>query len=146
MLIRLANNKDIKLFYDWATDEAVRKNAFNQSHFSFENHANWFEDSIRSTNTIMYVFEIEGVPIGQARLNISESKMILDYSLDKNFRNKGLSHKLVKELLLKLKENYSGYTIQALVKKNNLPSIKVFKKLDFYESIQQNCIKYVKTI
>jgi len=58
------------------------------------------------------------------------TRKIIDYSVVKDHRNKGYGYILLKDCI---KKNQNLKLLKALVHKRNKPSIKIFKKLNFYK-------------
>ena len=40
--LRLVDDKDMKLLFDWRNDEVVRKNSFSTEPIDWEEHVSWF--------------------------------------------------------------------------------------------------------
>ena len=67
-------------------------------------------------------------PIGQIRLEKDKNNVLIDYAVEKNYRNRGYGLMLIKDCL----ENKGKDKIfKAVVHKKNIASINIFKKLNF---------------
>lgn len=132
--MRKAEDSDVELYFHWANNEDVRKNAVSSDPIVFENHQRWFTSRINSQTTKLYVGIWNGAPVGQVRFDLHENVWEIDYSVDSNYRNMGLGELLIRkgmhELLNEIK---SDLNILGLVKHQNIPSAEVFKKLHFKE-------------
>ncbi|QOD62083.1 GNAT family N-acetyltransferase [Polaribacter haliotis] len=120
-----------KLLFDWVNDETVRDNSLDSDLIFWENHVNWLTKNIKSKKNKIFIFLINEAPIGQVRLDLINNVWLIDYSVDKNHRGMGYGTKMLKEII-----NISSYKqFKAEVKKQNIASLKVFKKLGFIEKI-----------
>lgn len=132
-LVRKAEKKDIHLIYDLSNDPLVRKNSINSKKIPWKEHLNWFEKKINDKNCVYYViFDNKGEFIGQIRYEINNNTAIVSISITKYFRGKKLSVPLLKDtarLLFKEKENVNE--IHALIKPDNIPSIKSFQMAQY---------------
>lgn len=133
---RFANANDSDLYFNWANDELVRKNSFNQAAISYNDHVVWFNEKVKSPFCYLYLFlnEFE-VPIGQVRIDKHKEETVIGISIDLNFR--GMS--LAKHMLNKATEDYlirfPEETIVAYIKKDNAASLKGFKNAGFTDQL-----------
>ena len=140
--LRCANINDEELILNWANDPLVRANAFNSRTITKKKHKIWFYSRINNLkNCIIFILETkEKVPIGQVRFEKKHRKFYINYSLDTFARGKNIARKLLKISIRKFKKNRKT-TLVAKVKKDNISSCKVFKKIGFKQSFKNNiCI------
>lgn len=138
IVLRRAMLNDMKLYFEWANDELVRKNAISSDPIIWENHKNWFSSRILKPDTAMYVFESRDTPFGQVRFDIKDRGATIDYSIDQLFRGKGLGKEMLRKGIETFIEEYYEMCdeIVGVVKVGNIPSAKVFQALDF--SLKKN--------
>ena len=141
--LREATIDDALLLFNWVNDEVVRLNSINQDTILWENHLNWFSSRLNSNQTYIYILTDGKINYGQIRIDKYNNWWIIDYSIDVNFRGKGLGSLIVKLLV----EKNKGYNFKAIVKQNNPSSIHVFLKLGFKEvkGDLENMIYFEKT-
>ena len=152
--LRKAQKKDIDIYFKWANDREVRNNSINSNQIEYNEHINWFNKKIYEQNSILYIFEKDGIPAGQVRFEkeVQDNFFIINYSVDKNYRGQGFGKTIVKmgiEQLLKDNDQSVELRLRALVKEKNIASIKVFKTLNFIsvgiKSIEKvNCFVFEK--
>ena len=132
-ICRNANEGDVILYFDWVNEKSVRQNSVSIEPILLKDHKKWFLDRIKRSTTAMYVFELKDIPFGQVRFDIDGTTAFIDYSIDKNFRGKGLGAKILqKGIDTFLNKNSTNIKeIIGLVKNNNTPSAKVFSGLGF---------------
>ena len=133
LLLRDASICDAKLFFDWANDPLVRKNAFNSELIVWEKHLNWFMDKLESTCTQLYILTDScNSSIGQIRIDLIDGIWEIDYSIDPQYRGRGYGKKIIELLLHKISSNS---ILKGIVKNTNIASLKVFKDLGFESKI-----------
>ena len=133
LLVRRANRSDASLYWHWANDSTVRKNAFNEDHIEWQQHQEWFNNKLNDPDTILLLIESSFAPIGQVRFDRKGSHYITDYSLAKQFRGFNLA-KTVLSLAIDYLRRENAFTLIGEVKENNAASKKVFENLGFIES------------
>ncbi len=130
--LRLADNKDVELIFDWANDETTRANSFNNQKISFEEHKKWFENKISNSNSRMYILERNNKPTSFIRFDLDEviNSHIISINIAPEQRGKGLaSHFLILALNTLRKE--SKLDVIAYIKQDNVKSIKSFERAKF---------------
>lgn len=136
--IKDASIADKQLFFDWTNEEMTRKQSFSQDAVPWEDHVNWFDTKLTSRSSLMYVLELNCMPIGQVRFDLTSENIIISFSLDRDYRGKGLGTAILhKALITLLSEKNPQKTIIGYVRKGNVPSQKAFKLLEFTEEETQ---------
>lgn len=135
LYLRKAEISDIDLYYEWANDPVVRSNSFNTEHIPYEEHVNWYNKAMNSSDVAMFVLMKDQIPIGQIRINISDSAAEISYSISSEFRGNGYGGKIVSLLLDRIiNEMPAIRIIRARVKPENTASVRVFLKEGFVQS------------
>ncbi|GLR18857.1 UDP-2,4-diacetamido-2,4,6-trideoxy-beta-L-altropyranose hydrolase [Portibacter lacus] len=138
LTIRKATKEDLMTYSEWANDINVRTNSINSEKISLNVHRVWFEDRLKSPDSILYIFESEKKPVGQLRFEIDKKKATINFSVDSDSRGKGFGQKIlqiaVNTLLI---ENIELEQIVGLVKNNNISSSKIFDNCGFKRSADQ---------
>jgi RimJ/RimL family protein N-acetyltransferase len=127
---REATVSDAELFFNWANDNEVRKNSISSNVIKWEEHIKWFKNKIEDTKSHLFLFFEDGKPIGQVRLDFESNSWLIDFSVDTSFRGMGYGSKMLRKIIDK--REYGKF--KAYVKKTNIGSVKVFKKLNFIET------------
>ena len=127
--IRKVAYGDEKLLFNWANDKSVRKNAISANEILWEDHIKWFNAKLISSDNEMYILEKVGKPVGQIRYDRKDDYFLIDYSIDQEYRGMGYGKKILKKTLPFITE--FKMKIRAIVKSDNLGSIKVFNALNF---------------
>ena len=130
--LRPAEAKDVRLYYDWVNEPAVRHNSFDSEPVSWDKHQAWFEDKLADSNCYLGVLEANDLPVGQIRFDIRGEEAVIDYSLDVLVRGRGWATCLVRLGLDLLRNSQPSY-LRAEVKRENVASRAVFLRLGFRE-------------
>lgn len=130
LTLRKATADDCELLFNWVNDQSVRANAINKESILWEKHKLWYASKIKSADTYLLILQLSGKPVGQVRYEREGDCLIVDYSIDKEYRNQGLG----KIILEKSLEYLSGKSIKAYVLPGNLASAKIFESLEFIQT------------
>lgn len=143
--IRKAHEQDIHLLFEWANEPLTRANSISQAVIFWEDHQPWFLRKLKDPNCFLYISEYQSQPVGMLRMDCRDLIATISYSIDKKQRGKGLGSKTLEAGIKQfLKEgSHIVTTIQALVKPDNLASVKTFEKLGFLRKEDQE-LKGVK--
>ena len=143
IIIRLTNIDDMKNVFDLSNDSCVRINSINKEPILWENHKAWFCERINSSNPFYIVENKNKEFIAQVRFDLKE-QLEISISITKNYRNKGLASRIIKEASKKtnIKE------IVAIIQEDNIASIKAFIKAGYKEcsSVITKNTKYKKMV
>lgn len=133
LLLRPACEEDIVLYYNWANDPVVRKNAVNATTIPWTTHQVWFVSKLHDLNSRLFVLEASGLPVGQIRFDREGDEALIDYSLDSIVRGRGWGSRLV-ALGLDLMQQIEPVRLRAEVKVGNEASSAVFLRVGFTET------------
>jgi RimJ/RimL family protein N-acetyltransferase len=125
--LREADIKDSELLFNWANEINVRTNSISQEPIIWENHLEWFAKKLNDSETKILILAFGDKLFGQIRIDLIDSYWNIDYSIDYQFRGKGLGKEIVRLLINK----FESYKFKATVKKQNKASINVFTNLGF---------------
>ena len=148
---REASIEDVDIYFTWVNNKAVRENAIHSKEITYEEHLKWFKAKLDNDDSMLFIFEKNGTPIGQVRFDKSKSCFIIDYSIDEKFRGNGYGQLIIKmglEKLINNKKNCENCNVKALVKKSNISSLRVFQNFGFVNHREleiDNCL-YVEFI
>jgi len=147
LLTRLANIDDMELYFFWANDPNVRKNAFSCNQIPWDIHQKWFTEKLADRNSFLYVIENNGHAIGQVRFDIIDDKAEIGYSMDKECRGKGyglnMLNAAIDSFTADMGKHAEVMTLVAKVRENNIPSNKIFTGAGFdNKNKNENIIVY----
>lgn len=128
--LRPACEEDIVLYYNWANDPEVRKNAVNTTPIPWATHQAWFASKLHDVNSRLFVLEAAGLPVGQIRFDRERDEARIDYSLESIVRGRGWGKRLV-ALGADLMQKIEPIRLRAEVKAENEVSSAVFLRMGF---------------
>lgn len=130
---REATLNDMGLYFEWANDKFVRDYSFNSEIIDLKKHEIWFNKKLLDPDCLMLVFYDElDRNIGQVRFHKqNDYSAIIGVLVDKKYRGKGYSKRMIKIASDLYQKQFNERTIEALIKKTNIFSIKSFEAAGF---------------
>jgi UDP-2,4-diacetamido-2,4,6-trideoxy-beta-L-altropyranose hydrolase len=136
--LRIAQESDQCLLWDWANDPEVRVSSFSPDPIPWETHVIWFNAKLSSQGSprprsVIFIAEDEnGTALGQIRFDLRiDGDWDVGVSLDKKMRGQGLAAQLIESGVQQVLTNNRGARIHAFVKPENLASVKAFERAAF---------------
>jgi ribosomal protein S18 acetylase RimI-like enzyme len=77
-------------------------------------------------------------PVGQVRIEKTAKETVIDISIDKSYRGLSLGPFMLEEACSDYLKKFPGEVIYSLVKKENIASYNIFKKVNFVDVTQMN--------
>jgi RimJ/RimL family protein N-acetyltransferase len=139
--VRLATLEDSDLVWRWRNDMTTRKVSKNSAEIPWNDHQNWFRDSLNDPHTTNMIAELSDIaqPIGYVRFDNCVATQTANISINVGPESRGKGFAV--PLLLKCIRNYqrTGFaTIVAEVKPANIKSIKAFERVGFVHTENRN--------
>ncbi|MBI2989713.1 MAG: GNAT family N-acetyltransferase [Candidatus Magasanikbacteria bacterium] len=132
---RLANEADAQMLFRWRNDPSTYMYFFTPEPVTWEDHLAWLNGVLKDKDRTLYLFEDEGIPVGQIRFDLSEEKdgsAELSISIAKDFRACGYG---IRGLRIGIQQYTNDYPalrhIRAQVKKENIASLGLFAQAGF---------------
>lgn len=147
LFLKRAHLNDCDLLFNWANDKETRKNSFNQSKISYEEHVAWFNSKMKSYTCAIFILNFDNISVGYVRIDIENKTAVISYAIDENYRGRGLAEKMLALLEAELRneekhiEKLIGY-----VKSDNIASQKIFEKLKYNKIIHDDYFEYYKLL
>jgi len=132
--IRVANKSDSSDIWNWRNDSSTRVNSLNQDFVEWDDHQEWFQESIRNGLDFIYIGELQGEKIGMCRFKrqINSEDFEVSINLNPLFRGQHLSRELLQDSINELfMEDQIPHSLTATVRETNLPSVKLFQGIGF---------------
>lgn len=127
---RKATLEDCQLYLDWSNDALVRSQSFNTKLIQYAEHQVWFENKIKDKDSLMLLFFVEGVAIGQVRIEHRSTENVISISLSKNSRGKGYASRILRLAVAQFSKDYME-PIYAYIRSDNVASIRSFETAGF---------------
>lgn len=136
--LRKANIHDAEILFQWIKEMATLNPSLNTEPILWENHIRWFQQKLNSDRDVILTMEKKGKPAGQIRFEKKEEHTLISFILDKNEWGKGLGYHLLKTGTQHYLFNYeNNQPLIGYVKADNAPSLKLFRKCNFEETLTQ---------
>lgn len=145
IMLRRCTYSDMDIIYKWINDDEVRNNSFNSDYIEYETHVKWFNEKINSNNIYMYIILNNNKEIGTIRLEKHNSKAIISYLISNEYRGKGYGNKVI-DLIKKEAIINNIDILEAIVKKDNIASRKIFINNGFFEIEEKNRCVYLANL
>lgn len=131
MDFRSAEEKDVKMVYDWANDPDTRSQSFNMDVIPYENHVTWFKDKLKDSNHRMLIFSNhEDESVGMVRFDKEGDYAVVGINLAPDQRGKGYASRVLSMAINEYSPKGS-IPVYAYIKKDNTASIKSFSRAGF---------------
>ena len=133
--LRRARTEDRERMFEWANDPVVRSNALCTESIPWDRHNRWFAVKMNDGNCLIFIAELQEIPVGQVRIDIDGkgdvAKGIIDISIDRTHRGKGIGPAIMKHAVNIISRDRGICFFLAQVKKENVRSTKLFIKAGF---------------
>jgi len=128
--LRPATANDKVLFFAWANDPEVRKQAIQTSSIPWAQHDAWFDGRLASPDSQLFVATAGDLPVGQIRFDRDGDELRIDYSVDRLFRGRRWARRIVALGMARACMS-DARVFRAEVKEANRRSAAVFRGLGF---------------
>tara|TARA_Y100000389_G_scaffold194715_1_gene225106 strand:- start:40 stop:477 length:438 start_codon:yes stop_codon:yes gene_type:complete len=135
--IRKYDEKSSFFIFNLRNKFYVRKNSLDKKIIKLEDHTKWLKKFFKKKNLI-YLITNNNKLIGYIRLDIKRNIHNVSWAIEKKYHGKGITKKFLKKTTNKKKFVYS-----AIVKKNNIPSLKVAMHANFKLKTIKNQLCYL---
>lgn len=131
--LRPACHDDMNLYFNWANDHEVRRQAIHSEPISWARHQEWFTNKLADAQSHLFILMAGSLPVGQIRFDREGDEARIDYSLDALVRGRGWATRLVAMGAAYLRQS-EPITLRAQVKTGNYTSRSVFMRLGFKQA------------
>ena len=132
---------DAELLFQWKNDKATIENSITKRGVTMEEHLNWLQNVIDNPQRQLFILDVDGISVGQLRLDLEGVTAEISYGLGAEFRGKGLG-KVLLEQAETLAETFAISELTAEVLPHNIASQKLFKNLGFEEEKKEDIYVY----
>ena len=106
--------------------------SFKTQKIPFDDHCQWFQEKIRSRNSLFYIAENQNkIPIGQARFDMSNGEVLISVSLRAEYRKLGIGTRLIIKAGERCLREWDPDKVVALIKRENIASRHAFEKAGY---------------
>ncbi|MFC1540566.1 GNAT family N-acetyltransferase [Candidatus Margulisiibacteriota bacterium] len=140
--LRLAEEKDCRLLWEWRNEEESRKSAFDSDLVPFDDHKTWFIRKLNDHHSqIVIILDNSSKEIGQVRFDVDRNNAAeIDVGIDRNERGKGYGAAAIRLACEYAFEKLNIKQILSHIKPDNIASQKIFAKAGF-RNVGKNNLK-----
>ena len=131
-LVKLKKKQE-NILLRWRNEKITRLTSLNKNIISIARHKNWLKKIKKNKLNQVFIFYNDNIPIGTSAAIKRKNNYFLNYSIDKNYRGKGLAIKMLNLLLKRISNKIDSKFFYAKVLKNNKKSLYILKKIGFYK-------------
>ena len=133
--LRKAVFQDMDDIFSWRNDLETRKQSFNPNPISYSEHRQWFKKILKSPKHLLYLaVDQKGEKCGVARIDIKNRQVAeININVAPTYRGKGIGEEMTSQVTKKLFSKRKIRFLLARVKEKNIPSLKLFSKIGFFE-------------
>tara|TARA_B100000959_G_C14574210_1_gene457169 strand:- start:87 stop:518 length:432 start_codon:yes stop_codon:yes gene_type:complete len=134
--IKIYEKTTSKFLFNLRNKSYVRENSINKKILKYNTHIYWLRDFLNKKNRIFIIYQNK-TKAGYIRLQKINKHCDVSWAILKKFQMKGLAKKSLINLTKNKKNKY-----RAVIKKNNITSIKVALNSNFRLKLSRNNIQY----
>ena len=108
------------MLLEWRNNPATREASHNTTLISEDEHIQWLKRIMANENRKLYVAEIDGVPVGTARVDSEAFGYELSWTVSPTMRSSGIGKTMISLLAKGISE-----PIRAEIKTGNITSIRI---------------------
>ena len=132
--IRKATNLDSRLLFDLRNNPEIYASFFNVDGISENEHDEWFEVSLKSTNREIFIIQNDNFSIGMVRLDYFEREKVVEISIHvhPNLQGKGYASEALNCISKTVNDFFpKALYLRAKIKSGNAASIRLFEKAEY---------------
>lgn len=131
--LRPANAADEQSLLEWRNDAETRRWSLQAVEIDAAAHSRWLRAKLDAPETTrIYIAEVDGLPVGQARLDRREAETgEISVGLDGSARGKGLGVELIRAASLQGIADLRLTEVVAIIKVGNDPSARAFARAGY---------------
>jgi UDP-2,4-diacetamido-2,4,6-trideoxy-beta-L-altropyranose hydrolase len=132
---RASHNDGIKV-WPWRNNENTRKYFFNKSRLNFDEHIQWWNQSLADSNRLLLLGSLNNIDFGVIRFDfIDKDNVVASVYFNPIMAGKRLGRPMLIKSLTWLKDNYPEFkTVAAEIIPENVASTRLFESVGFKEA------------
>jgi len=132
--LRLAIGSDVKLLFEWVNTPSSLKNKEKTIvPIEWSTHQNWFNKRLDNPNVRIWIVERNKQAIGQVRVEHDGNKLLIDIFIESLSRGNNYALRALNILIEECQVTYPDVPLYAIIKNENYPSLKLFRRAGFKE-------------
>lgn len=140
--LRVADESDIDLIFQWANEPMVRKNSFSSRIITYEEHVQWYKKLLNNPCSRQYILICNEQPVGQARITAEGDTAEIGYSICVGQRSHGYGKELLHLITEQAWKDFPEISrVIGKIKPENTASLKAFADAGYTEKYREYEIK-----
>lgn len=132
LIIRKAQPEDSQFLFNLRNEESVRAVSLNSDSITWETHQQWFQKRLINLNSIIYISELDSVPVAQTRYDVSGEEAEVSIAVVKDFRGKGYGTEILRKTANQFFKDFPGVrAVKAFINLGNDASVRSFSKAGY---------------
>ena len=146
LTIKNADTNDCIDIFNWRNNPESRKMFLISRKVSWDEHKEWFKNSLLNPRKVLLIcYDEIKEKVGIVRFDIENTQTLISINLNPSKRGRGLSSQCLTESIKFFVSNYNPKgRIVAIVKEENIRSIKSFKSSGFILTNKKNGKNYLE--
>lgn len=138
--LRRAHSADVQILYELRNEKIARAMSLQTDPIDYHRHQIWFEDTLNNSSVNIFIAEFAEGPVGYSRLSMFDScEAEISIATDYKYRGKGFGGQILSLTISEVNSLELGIKkLVAVIKKENLRSIRLFEKFGFKQSEQSD--------
>ena len=133
IIVRPASFDDVDLLFHWRNLPEIIKLSSSRRSVSWPEHTSWLSSSLESDCIKIFIAQVNGVPIGQVRLEFGNSIAWLSIYLLPAFCGMGYGTYLIKLITSQAQDYFPKISsVDAVIRNDNIRSISSFSRAGFF--------------
>lgn len=131
---RPAVEADATMVFSWRNSYAVRLASFDSREISWEEHKQWFRQSLERTDRSLLIAQDAEIPVGVLRFDRLDDVVEVSVFLDPAKMGRGYGTAILQAGITWARQHLAGAKVmRAQIRPDNVASSKVFEKAGFVE-------------
>lgn len=146
LIIKNADTNDCIDIFNWRNNPESRKMFLISRKVTWDEHKEWFKNSLLNPRKVLLIcYDEIKEKVGIVRFDIENTQTLISINLNPSKRGRGLSSQCLTESIKFFVSNYNlKGRIVAIVKEENIRSIKSFKSSGFILTNKKNGKNYLE--
>lgn len=131
LTLRPAALLDFARLWAWRTDPVTVSAFFGAPPEDLCAHYRWLSAILQTDTARLFIAEDDGVAVGTGRLDLVDGRAEVSITIAPEHRGCGYALELVRALLLRVPVTWPSFTVRAVVKLENVHSLRAFAAAGF---------------
>lgn len=153
LIVRRMVKPDSDRLFAWINEPQTRENSFNSAQVKWDTHVEWLEQRIDSSENLLLIAELEGIPCGHVRYEKqTDGQVLLSFLVASDYRGLGLAGPIILQSFDLAEEKFGKIEVLAYSLATNIRSHKAMLNAGFQIAREEcsfmdtQCCEFKKTL